>query len=146
MTRVVIYGGNGFVGSHIAQCLHGKDAQVSCVSRSGKMPEHLVGELWASQVDWLRGNAGEPDRDLLAQSDVVVTAVGAPPMPTLTKAAYQRSLQTNGLVNQQLLNAAGESGVTRAVVIGAKVPAFLDKAWFAYATGKRLTLDAAQAA
>jgi nucleoside-diphosphate-sugar epimerase len=142
-TRVIIYGGNGFVGSHIAQALHQK-ATVTCVSRSGKMPEHLVGDLWPTKVVWMRGDAADADPELLEQHDVVITTVGAPPLPTLTKKGFAQSVHTNGEVNRELLKTAAAAGIKRAVVIGAKIPGILNKPWFAYAVGKQISFEAAQ--
>ena len=144
--KVIIYGGCGFVGSHAAQALQRRGAQVTCVSRRGQRPAHLHGEhaAWADQVSWQSDDAAQPDAGLLQAHQVVISTVGAPPLPTMTRAAYQRSLHTNGTANARLLQAAADCGLRRAVLVGAQIPALLQGDWFAYARGKRLSAQAAR--
>lgn len=142
--NVLIYGGNGFVGTRVAKILQQQNCSVSCVSRSGKMPKHLVGDQWANQVQWIAGDASQPDHELLRTQDVLVSVVGAPPIPTVTKKAYQRSLAINGEANVNAIRAAAECDIRRLVLLGAKIPSPLQGNWFAYAKGKRLAADAAK--
>lgn len=142
--NVFIYGGNGFVGTRVAKILKQQNCTVTCASRAGRMPEQLVGDHWANQVRWVKGDATAPDQETLMNQQCVVSVVGAPPLPTLTKAAYQKSLLTNGEANVTVIRAAAESGVKRLVLLGAKIPAVLQGDWFAYAKGKRLAAQAAQ--
>lgn len=144
MTRAVIYGGNGFVGTHVAEMLTADGVVVVSVSRSGKMPEHLVGSAWAEKVDWRSGDAAQPDTRLLAESDVLISVIGAPPLPTFSSKGYQQSVHTNGQANASVIQAAGESGIRSLVLLGAKIPSFINKQWFAYAQGKKIALEAAQ--
>ncbi len=142
--RVVIYGGNGFVGTKVAESLQRADHSVSCVSRSGVMPKHLEGDLWAQNVKWLKGDAFKAEKETLAEHDVLISTVGAPPLPTITKAAFERSLHTNGVVNQALIQRAGEIGIKRVILLSAKLMPFMQGDWFAYAKGKAMSAAAAQ--
>lgn len=144
MTQAVIYGGNGFVGSRVAQMLTADKVAVVSVSRSGKMPEHLVGSAWADKVEWRRGNAGQPDKSLLTESDVLISVIGAPPLPTFRRKAYEQALAINGHVNATLIEAAGEVGIKNLILLGAKIPSLLNQPWFAYAEGKKIALEAAR--
>ena len=141
---VTIYGGNGFVGTHIAEQLADEqDLCVCCVSRTGHKPLYLHGQAWGEKVRWCKGDASNPDVKLLAKTDVLITTVGAPPLPTFSDQAYQQQLLTNGTVNVQLISAALEQGVQRIIVLGAHIPALLRRDSFAYAKGKQQVLDAA---
>lgn len=142
--KIVIYGGNGFVGTHVAQILTAQGHEVSAISRSGHKPVHLEDQPWAKQVHWLAGDAGDADESLLSLQDVVISTVGAPPIPTFSQRAYQQSLDTNGTVNVRLFDAALRAGVNRAVLLGAKIPSVLNRDGFAYAKGKRLAAEAAE--
>ena len=143
LKNIAIYGGNGFVGSHIAQSLVERGQHVTCVSRRGAVPTHLEQHPWAQKVTWLAGDAGAADPDLLSRQDAIITTVGAPPLPTFSKAAFDQSVYTNGQANRLLFEAAHIAGTQRAILIGAKIPPFLQQPWFAYATGKKLAFDAA---
>ena len=48
-TKVVVLGGNGFVGSRVSKLLVQAGCEVSSVSRSGTPPS------WASKEDWVSG-------------------------------------------------------------------------------------------
>ena len=140
----VIYGGNGFAGTHIAENLINQQVHVTCVSRTGSMPVHLQEQAWAQQVQWLGGDASQPDAKLLASADVLITVVGSPPIPAVGKQAYEKQVFTNGVTNRNAITAAGEAGVKRVVLLGAKIPSILQGDWFGYAKGKRLSFAAAQ--
>ena len=140
----VIYGGNGFVGTHLAEKMIAQQFKVICVSRSGSMPVHLQGQAWAQQVQWLSGDASQPDTELLASADVLISVVGSPPIPTVGEQAYAKQVFTNGVTNCNALAAAAEAGVKRVVLMGAKIPSILRGDWFGYAKGKRLSFEAAQ--
>ena len=142
-TKVVIYGGNGFVGTHVAQRLSLANAKAVAVSRSGRFPKHLHEEEWAKRVSWKKGDASDADIDLLESCDVMVCLVGSPPIPTFTKQAYDQQLFTNGTANVKAIQAAEKAGIKRLVLLGAKIPGLLQGDWFAYAKGKRLCLEAA---
>lgn len=145
MTKsVTIFGGHGFVGTHIAKQLIESDIAVTCVSRRGECPQHLNNQDWAKSVTWQAGDASRADSQLLAQSGVVITVIGSPPLPTFTKTAHQRQLLANGLANQALITDCESAGVNKLIVLGAQIPFFLNFDWFAYNKGKQISLDAAK--
>lgn len=146
---VVIYGGNGFVGSAIAQHFVQQGYKISCVSRTGEIPAHLnksnnsraknkKTEInWAQKVDWLKGDASKPDNELLSKADIVITTIGSPPIPTFTKKSYEAQYHTNGAVNIQLMNTCTKNNIKHMIIIGAHIPKFLQRPSFAYAKGKQ---------
>lgn len=143
--RVAIYGGNGFVGTHLARKLVSAKAKVTCISRSGAMPSQLEHSAWSKQVQWLQGDASQPDLAMLKAIDVLVSVVGAPPLPTFSHTAYQRAVFNNGTTNATAISAAADAGIKRVVLLGAQIPALLHGRWFGYARGKQVALDAAEA-
>ena len=85
--RIAIYGGNGFIGSHIAAALSREnDFCVLCLSRTGHKPAHLREVPWSANVRWCQGDALKPDRTILQSAEAVVVSIGSPPLPTLTTA------------------------------------------------------------
>ncbi|NNC98946.1 MAG: NAD(P)H-binding protein [Gammaproteobacteria bacterium] len=142
--KIVIYGGNGFVGCKVAECLANAGAEVVCVSRTGEKPAHLQDSEWADNVAWVKGDASEPELALLQDTDALICVIGSPPIPAVGKEAYDRQVFTNGVTNSRAITAAGDAGINRIVLLGAKIPAFLDGDWFGYAKGKRLALAAAR--
>jgi len=142
---IQIYGGNGFVGTHLAKRLaYADDLCVACLSRTGHKPTYLSNHTWSENIRWCKGDASQPDVDLLEKANVVISLVGAAPLPTFSKAAYQRQLFTNGTSNVNLINAARDVGVKRLIVVGAAIPWLIRNDFFAYAKGKQISLDAAK--
>ena len=142
--KIAIFGGNGFVGSHIAKELSSRGVCVVCVSRTGHKPAHLRSEQWSENVRWCKGDASQADDDCLKQVDVLISAVGSPPIPTFSSAAFDQQLFANGTCNIKLIESAQNAGIKRLVLIGANVPWPLNRDSFAYAKGKRLSLEAAE--
>jgi len=72
---LLIFGGNGFVGSAAARWALSQGVKVTCVSRSGRP---RVQEPWQSKVDYVRGDVLEPAsyRQHLAQAAAVVHSIG----------------------------------------------------------------------
>jgi len=142
---VVIYGGNGFVGSAIARRFVERDYPVICLSRQGKKPVHLNTKAasWADKVVWLKGDAANPDLKLLDRASTVITTVGSPPLPTFTREKFNRQLHTNGLANIKLLEACSRYRLKNIVIISAQIPDFLQRPGFAYASGKIAVIDRA---
>ncbi len=143
-TKVIVYGGNGFVGTHLAKELAARDAAVVCLSRTGVKPIHLQDQAWSEGVRWCKGDASNPDRKQLATADAVVCLVGSPPLPTFGKAAWDHQFFMNGTTNINALQAAAEVGVKRAVLLGARVSFPLNNDNFAYFKGKRMAREAAK--
>ncbi|MDB4512309.1 NAD(P)-dependent oxidoreductase [Arenicella sp.] len=142
--KVILYGGNGFVGTAIAEELVHQGVAAVCVSRTGAMPVHLKDAEWAQQVAWIRGDALKSDLNLFDGATAVVTLIGSPPVPTFSKDAYAKQLATNSEPNLAVIEATGASPVKRLVVLGAHLPKVIRTDKFAYAKGKRLCYEAAQ--
>jgi NADPH:quinone reductase-like Zn-dependent oxidoreductase len=51
--QVVVFGGNGFVGSRVVQAALSRGASVVSINRSGQ-PKSLS-EAWVTQVKWVSG-------------------------------------------------------------------------------------------
>lgn len=80
---VVVFGGNGFVGTSILRVLRTRKIPCISVSRSGVKPAHLKNEAWAEEVVWAKGDALVRDSfsSLMKDASAVVIAVGTPPVP-----------------------------------------------------------------
>jgi len=142
--KVVVYGGNGFVGTRVAEKLAAETVSTVCLSRTGHKPIHLKDDSWSESVRWCKGDARDPDRELLSSCDVLITLVGSAPVPTFSAQAYQQQVFNNGIANANAINAAAETGVKRVVLLGAKIPFLLNSDRFGYTKGKRLALEAAK--
>lgn len=142
--KVLIYGGNGFVGTHTAKRLAYEDGvYTACLSRTGHKPLYLTKQTWSERIRWRKGDANQADTALLSKADIVISTVGAAPLPTFTKAAYEQQLLINGTSNVNLIKVAQESGVKRLILMGASIPWPLKNNGFAYAKGKQLSHEAA---
>lgn len=144
-SKIILFGGNGFVGTAIAEELVYQGLNPVCVSRTGAMPMHLHDTDWAQQVEWLKGDALDPDPNLLMDAVAVVALIGSPPVPTFSKTAYARQLAMNSDPNLAVINAMTHSSLTRLVLMGAHLPKIAQTDKFAYAKGKRLCEEAAMA-
>eukprot|EP00126_Sphaerothecum_destruens_P009884 Sdes_comp20620_c1_seq1m15692 len=73
--KVVVFGGNGFLGSQICRNLLRKEVDVISISRSGRPPSRLP---WCEKVTWLKGNALNPSElpGLLRDSDGCINTIG----------------------------------------------------------------------
>lgn len=142
-TKVIIYGGNGFVGTHVARCLAESNVAAVCLSRTGHKPIHLQDEEWSNQVCWSKGDASQPDPKLLASADCMICLVGSAPLPTFSKAAYEQQVFSNGTTNATAIKAAGVAGIKKVILLGAKIPWPMRRDSFGYAKGKELALAAA---
>lgn len=76
--KLLVLGGNGFVGREVCRLAVARGYQVTSLSRRGENPEPKD-ELLA-QVLWVKGNAADTEtytlKDLVGQSDAVVHAIG----------------------------------------------------------------------
>lgn len=144
-SKVVIYGGNGFVGTHIAKKLAYLDkTNVVCVSRRGHKPLHLTKNTWSERVRWCKGDASEPQQKTLKNASVLISTVGAAPLPTLSKASFDKQLFANGTCNEHLIQSAQDAGIKRLILLGASIPWVMQHNFFAYAKGKKISLEAAK--
>jgi len=141
---VGIYGGNGFVGTRVAKALLERDVCAVCLSRTGHKPLHLKDRKWSESVRWCKGNASSPDTQLLQRLDGLVTLVGSPPIPTFSQDAYDQQVFINGTANANAIREAGDAGIKRIVLVGARIPFFMRSDRVGYAKGKRLAFKAAE--
>lgn len=72
---LLIFGGNGFVGSAVARWALTQGVNVTCISRSGRPKTE---EPWQKNVKYVKGDALEPGsyRSLLEATDAVVHSLG----------------------------------------------------------------------
>mmetsp|Transcript_3249 Transcript_3249/g.4502 ORF Transcript_3249/g.4502 Transcript_3249/m.4502 type:complete len:256 (-) Transcript_3249:39-806(-) len=133
--KVVVYGGNGFVGSTIMKRLVERGVRAVSVSRSGQVPSQLTNEQWTQKAEWKEGDAFSPN--FLEDAAAVIVSVGSPPIPFVE---YRKQLRANGETNESILRAAKEAKVSRAVLINATMPAWIPRG---YRDGKLLAEQAA---
>lgn len=141
--RVVLYGGNGFVGTSIAKLLVQRGVTPVIISRTGDRPAHLTDESWADDAVWLYGDAKRPTLKYLKGATAVVALVGSAPVPTFSDEAYKHRFFKNSLPNIGAIAAAKATGVKHLVLIGAHIPKVLSTRNSAYVRGKRLCIEAA---
>ncbi|KAJ1452056.1 hypothetical protein M885DRAFT_569130 [Pelagophyceae sp. CCMP2097] len=147
MGRVVVFGGNGFVGAEVLRALVKRGVPAVSVSRGGLAPKQTAD--FATEVEWVAGDALKPDsyRSILEGASAVVVAVGSPPLPFVN---YGYQVNANGATNEKVLEAAFAANVRRAVVIGATMPQWCPKGYkdgknFAEAAAKKFADGAADA-
>lgn len=77
LPKLVVFGGNGYVGSHVCQAGIRMGVPVVSVNRSGRPGN--ADTSWADQVDWQTGDAADPStyKHLFANCMGVVSCVGA---------------------------------------------------------------------
>lgn len=144
--RLLIFGGNGYVGTKILELAVLGGAHCTCVSRTGAIPAHLIKTkaAWVDQVVWLAGDASQPDPALFATADVVISLVGSAPVPTFSDSAFQQQLLQNGGASSAVINMAKRQGVKRFVLMSAHIPALMQSQRFGYYVGKQQALAAAK--
>jgi len=137
MPKIVVFGGRGFVGSHIVQEALTTGLHVVSVSRSGTPP--LSKEPWIQQVEWVRGSALEPRtyEQHLQGAIAAISAVGA-------FGSQADMLKTNGTANVTAIEEAAKAGVPRFVYISAHIPPLpgIELVLGGYVRGKRLSEEA----
>ncbi len=142
--KVVIYGGNGFVGTHAAQSIAKLGGDVVCISRSGHKPLYLKDQKWSHDVRWCKGDATQPCPELLSTAHCMVISVGSAPIPTWSKSAYDEQLFTNGIACVNTIEAALGIGIKKIILLSAQIPWLLRTDKFAYFEGKRMAKEAAR--
>lgn len=130
---LIIFGGGGFVGSHVCQEALRCGLPVTSVSRSGRPSNER--DAWADSVTWECGDAMHPDsyRHLLSNCLGVVTCIG------LISPSYADMLRVNGDANERIIAAAADAGVERLAYISAHDYNFPGDLWVmkGYFEGKR---------
>ncbi|KAL0874612.1 hypothetical protein Bca101_024317 [Brassica carinata] len=109
--KLLVLGGNGFVGSHVCKEALDRGLSVSSLSRSGKS---FLQESWATRVTWHQGNLLSSDslKDALDGVTSVISCVGG-----FGSNSYMYKI--NGTANINAIRAASEKGVKRFVYISA---------------------------
>lgn len=137
--RVVVLGGNGFVGTRVLQHLSGLGVPAVSVSRTGAAPRHVRSQAWAQQVEWQQGDALDRGSfaHLLPGCRAVITVIGYPPLPW---ADEDLAVRVNGETNANVIRAAEEADVPRVVLVNATMPQWAPAG---YVKGKKLAEAAA---
>ena len=143
--HLLVYGGNGFVGTKVLELAAIRGATCTSVSRSGEIPSHLkrLRPAWSRQVTWVAGNALHPDPSLVASADGIVCLVGSPPLPTFNQRGFEQQVMTNGRANSAVIAEAQRQRVKRLVLLSAHIPAMMRSSRFGYYVGKQQASEAA---
>ncbi|KAL3587159.1 hypothetical protein D5086_014026, partial [Populus alba] len=109
--KLLVLGGNGFVGSHICKEAVDRGLTVASLSRSGRPS---IQESWVNNVIWHQGNLLSSDSWMEALNGVtsVISCVGG-----FGSQSYMYKI--NGTANINAIRAASEKGVKRFVYISA---------------------------
>ncbi|GBG70473.1 hypothetical protein CBR_g6602 [Chara braunii] len=132
--KLVVFGGNGFVGSHICREALSRGIHVTSVNRSGPPARQ---EPWLKEVEWVRGDVFDPDvwRMQLRDASGVVSCIGG-------FGTNDEMRRINGHANVKAVQAAAEEDVKRFVLISAhyfSVPAIILRGYY---EGKRIAEEA----
>ncbi|XP_065879809.1 uncharacterized protein At1g32220, chloroplastic isoform X2 [Euphorbia lathyris] len=127
--RVVVLGGNGFVGSAICKAAVSKGIEVTSLSRSGRSTYEGP---WVDQVNWLTGDVFYANWDeVLVGATAVVSTLGG-------FGSEEQMIRINGEANVVAVNAAKDYGVPKFILISVhdyNLPPFLLSS--GYFTGKK---------
>lgn len=131
MEKLLVLGGNGFVGSHVCREALGHGLTVSSLSRSGRSSLH---DSWADSIVWHRGDLLSPDSLKHALNGVtsVISCVGG-----FGSNSYMYKI--NGSANINAIKAASEQGVKRFIYISAADFGLINYLLRGYYEGKRST-------
>ncbi|XP_011046765.1 PREDICTED: uncharacterized protein At1g32220, chloroplastic-like [Populus euphratica] len=129
--KLLVLGGNGFVGSHICIEALAHGLNVSCLSRLGKSSLH---DPWTNDIVWHQGDLLSPDSLGNALNGVtsVISCVGG-----FGSNSYMYDI--NGTANINAIRAASEQGVKRFVYISAADFGLVNYLLKGYFAGKRST-------
>ncbi|KAH1161118.1 hypothetical protein GYH30_000144 [Glycine max] len=127
--RIVVLGGNGFVGSSICKAAVSKGIEVISLSRSGRP---TYSGAWVDQVTWISGDVFYVNWDeVLVGATAVVSTLGG-------FGSEEQMKRINGEANVVAVNAAKEYGIPKFILISVhdyNLPSFLLSS--GYFTGKR---------
>ncbi|XP_070010444.1 uncharacterized protein At1g32220, chloroplastic-like isoform X1 [Nicotiana tabacum] len=109
--KLLVLGGNGFVGSHVCKEALDRGLTVASLSRTGRSS---IQESWANSVTWHQGNLLSTDSwsDALKGVTSVISCVGG-----FGSNSYMYKI--NGTANINAIRAASQEGVKRFVYISA---------------------------
>ncbi|XP_019176585.1 PREDICTED: uncharacterized protein At1g32220, chloroplastic [Ipomoea nil] len=127
--KILVLGGNGFVGSHICKEALNRGLEVASISRTGRSS---ISEPWANNVSWHQGNLLSNDswKEALKGVASVISCVGG-----FGSNSYMYKI--NGTANINAIRAAAEEGVKRFVYISAADFGFVNYLLQGYYDGKR---------
>ncbi|TKY70060.1 3-dehydrosphinganine reductase [Spatholobus suberectus] len=127
--RIVVLGGNGFVGSAICKAAVSRGIEVISLSRSGRP---TYSDAWVDQVTWISGDVFYVNWDeVLVGATAVVSTLGG-------FGSDEQMKRINGEANVVAVNAAKEYGIPKFILISVhdyNLPSFLLSS--GYFTGKR---------
>lgn len=128
--KILVLGGNGFVGSHVCKEAIERGISVSSLNRSGKPS---VWESWANNVAWHQGDLLLPDSwKVFDGVTSVISCVGG-------FGSNSQMFKINGTANINAIRAASEKGVKRFVYISAADFGVANYLLKGYYEGKRAT-------
>ncbi|GMQ02698.1 hypothetical protein CsSME_00048806 [Camellia sinensis var. sinensis] len=109
--KLLVLGGNGFVGSHVSKEALDRGLSVPSLSRSGRSS---INESWAKNVIWHQGNLLSDDswKEALSGVTSVISCVGG-----FGSNSYMNKI--NETANINAIRADAEKGVKRFVYISA---------------------------
>eukprot|EP00262_Sarcandra_glabra_P013054 TRINITY_DN3526_c5_g1_i1.p1 TRINITY_DN3526_c5_g1~~TRINITY_DN3526_c5_g1_i1.p1 ORF type:complete len:286 (+),score=46.58 TRINITY_DN3526_c5_g1_i1:201-1058(+) len=127
--KLLVLGGNGFVGSHVCKEALQHGLSVSSLSRSGRSKVH---GSWADNVVWHQGSLLSPEswKDALDGVTAVISCVGG-------FGSNSHMYKINGTANINAIRAAAEQGVKRFVFISAADFGLVNFLLRGYFEGKR---------
>ncbi|KAL6524225.1 hypothetical protein OROMI_031320 [Orobanche minor] len=127
--KLLVLGGNGFVGSHICKEALNHGLAVASLSRSGRAS---IQESWASNVIWHQGNLFSTGswKDALKGVTSIISCVGG-------FGSNAEMYKINGTANMNAIRAASEEGVKRFVYISAADFGVVNYLLKGYYEGKR---------
>lgn len=75
MSRIIVFGGSGFVGQALLKAALAEQFQVVSISRSGKP---ISNEPWMDQVEWLSADVFDPKKwaEVIQPKDYVIDSIG----------------------------------------------------------------------
>ncbi|KAJ7971167.1 NAD(P)-binding rossmann-fold protein [Quillaja saponaria] len=131
--KILVLGGNGFVGSHICREAIEYGLAVCSLSRSGRPS---LCDSWADSESmiWLRGDLLSPDsmKDALSGVTSVISCIGG-------FGSNSHMYRINGTANINAVRAAADQGVERFVYISAADFGLVNYILQGYYEGKRAT-------
>lgn len=127
--KLLVLGGNGFVGSHICKEALDRGLTVASLSRTGRSS---IQDSWANSVIWHQGNLFSTDswKDALKGVTSVISCVGG-------FGSNAQMYKINGTANINAIRAASEEGVKRFVYISAADFGIANYVLQGYYEGKR---------
>ncbi|KAI3468392.1 hypothetical protein Pfo_025055 [Paulownia fortunei] len=127
--KLLVLGGNGFVGSHVCKEALNRGLTIASLSRSGRSS---IQESWANSVIWHQGNLFSTDswKDALKGVTSIISCVGG-------FGSNSEMYKINGTANINAIRAASEEGVKRFVYISAADFGVVNYLLRGYYEGKR---------